>query len=89
MEITINISLILAGLVSILFSIIAYFIKQLHGDFRKVERDMEELKTTTQLIKTEFKSGNELLSQRISFNEKRIELLEQLFMDRNHPVHGP
>lgn len=89
MEITLNISLILAGLVSILFSIIAYFIKQLHGDFRKVERDMEELKTTTQLIKTEFKSGNDLLSQRICFNEKRIELMEQLILDRSHPVHGP
>jgi hypothetical protein len=74
--------MIIGGIVSLLLSIIAYFIKQLHTDFRKVEMDVSEVKMTTQLIKTEFKSGNELLNQRVGFIEKRIELHEQLILEK-------
>jgi hypothetical protein len=89
MEITLNITTIIGALVSLLLSVIAYFIKQLHTDFRKVEKDVSEVKMTTQLIKTEFKSGNELLNQRVGFIEKRIELHEQLILEKRPPVMGP
>jgi hypothetical protein len=82
MELTLNISMLLGAIVSLLLSVIAYFIKQPHTDFRKVEMDVSEVKNTTQLIKTEFKSGHDLLSQRVGFIEKRIDLHEQLMLDK-------
>lgn len=78
MQLTVDLSLILGTLITVLLSVIAFFIKQLHTDFRKVEKDLTEVKTTTQLIKSEFKSSYDLLSQRVTFMERRIELIEQL-----------
>ena len=54
------IQLIFGSITSILLSVVAYFIKQLHSDFRKMELDLSEVKTTTMLIKTEFKSRYDL-----------------------------
>lgn len=76
MELQFDITLILGGLITILLSLIAYFIKQLHTDFKRVERDLIEVKTTTQIIKTEFRSSFEIISQRVLFLEKRLKKLE-------------
>ncbi|MCO4293066.1 hypothetical protein NF867_09340 [Solitalea sp. MAHUQ-68] len=73
------------SLISLLLSVVAYFIRQLHTDFRKVERDLSEVKTTTSLIKSEFKNGYDLLNQKVSYLEKRIEILEhQQFKNYEH-----
>ncbi|POY36963.1 hypothetical protein C3K47_07830 [Solitalea longa] len=73
------------SLISLLLSAVAYFIRQLHTDFRKVERDLSEVKTTTSLIKSEFKNGYDLLNQKVSYLEKRIEILEhQQFKNYEH-----
>jgi len=76
MELQFDITLLLGGLITILLSLIAYFIKQLHTDFKRVERDLIEVKTTTQIIKTEFRSSFEIISQRVLFLEKRLKKLE-------------
>ena len=78
MNLSFDISIFFGSLISLLLSAVAYFIKQLHADFRKVEKDVMEVKATTNLIKTEFKSGFDLLNQKVQFLEKRVENIELL-----------
>lgn len=78
METVNQINIVFGTVISLLLSIVAYFIKQLHSDFRKMEKDIIEVKTTTQLIKTEFKSSHDLLNQRVTYFEKRMDLIELL-----------
>jgi len=59
-------------IISVLLSLVAFFTRQLHTDFKRVEKDLVEVKTTTFLIKTEFKGINELMNQKIEFLEKRL-----------------
>lgn len=67
---------------SILLAVVAYFIRQLHSDFKKMEKDITEVKTMALLIKTEFKNSYDLLSQRVEYLEARIATLE-LFNHKN------
>jgi len=59
-------------IISVLLSMVAFFTKQLHSDFKRVEKDLAVVKTTTSLIKAEFKGINELMNQKIDFLEKRL-----------------
>ena len=80
-----EIQVIFGSITSILLSVVAYFIKQLHSDFRKMEMDLAEVKTTTMLIKTEFKSRYDLLCQRVEYLEKRVENIEHItFKELSH-----
>ena len=73
----INIIATLFGtLITLLLSIVAYFIKQLHTDFKSMEKDLIEVNTMALIIKTEFKSGNDLLNQKVEYIEKRVHNLE-------------
>jgi hypothetical protein len=65
-------------IITLLLAIVAYFIKQLHRDFKRVEKDLGEVKTTTSIIKAEFKGINELMNQKIDFLEKRLNLIERI-----------
>lgn len=67
-----NITVLFGSLISLLLSVVAYFIKQLHTDFKKMEIDLMEVKTMALIIKTEFKSGNDLLNQKVEYLEKRV-----------------
>ncbi len=77
------IQLIFGSITSLLLSVVAYFIKQLHSDFRRMEMDISEVKTTTMLIKTEFKSSYDLLRQRVEYLEKRFETIENIIFKLN------
>lgn len=57
------------SLISLLLSVVAYFIKQLHTDFKRMEKDLVEVKTMALLIKTEFKSSSDLLNQKVDYLE--------------------
>ena len=73
----INIIATLFGtLITLLLSIVAYFIKLLHTDFKSMEKDLVEVKTMALIIKTEFKSGNDLLNQKVEYLEKRVQIIE-------------
>ena len=73
----INIIATLFGtLITLLLSIVAYFIKQLHTDFKSMEIDLVEVKTMALIIKTEFKSGNDLRNQKVKYLEKRVNNIE-------------
>ena len=77
------IQLIFGTFTSILLSVVAYFIKQLHNDFRKMERDIAEVKSTTMLIKTEFRSNFNLLRQQVNYLENRLENVEKITFKLN------
>ena len=73
----INIIATLFGtIITLLLSVVAYFIKQLHIDFKSMEKDLIEVKTMALIIKTEFKSGNDLLNQKVEYIEKRVNNIE-------------
>jgi hypothetical protein len=76
METAINLNIVFGSIISLLLSIVAYFIKQLHTDFRKMEKDLTEVKTMAILIKTEFRSSNDLLNQKVDYLEKRVNNIE-------------
>ena len=71
-----NIAMVFGTLISLLLSFVAYFIKALHTDFKSMEKDLVEVKTMALIIKTEFKSGNDLLNQKVEYLEKRVSNIE-------------
>ena len=71
------------ALISVLLAVVAYFLRQLLADFKRVERDVTEVKSTMALIKAEFKGINELMNQRIEFLERRIHHLETIIFKTN------
>jgi len=66
-------------LISILLSLVVYFVRMLHVDFRRMQKDIAEVKTTTQLIKSEFKGGLELTNQRVGQLETKVKQFETVF----------
>lgn len=73
-EITLNV--LFGSVSSVLLTIVAYFIRQLHSDFKSMEKDITEVKTMALLIKTEFKNSYDLLNQKVDFLEQRVSKLE-------------
>jgi hypothetical protein len=66
-------------LISILLSLVVYFVRLLHVDFRRMQKDIAEVKTTTQLIKSEFKGGLELMNLRVAQLEAKVKQFEDIF----------
>ena len=75
-----NITVLFVTLITLLLSVVAYFIKQLHSDFKSMEKDLIEVKTMALIIKTEFKSGNDLLNQKVEYLEKRVQHIELIIL---------
>ena len=73
-EITLNV--LFGSVSSVLLAIVAYFIRQLHSDFKSMEKDITEVKTMALLIKTEFKNSYDLLNQKVDYLEQRVSKLE-------------
>ena len=82
METAINLNIVFGTIISLLLSVVAYFIKQLHSDFRRMEKDLTEVKTMAILIKTEFKSSNDLLNQKVDYLERRVNHIELTIFKR-------
>nr|MBC7614382.1 hypothetical protein [Pseudopedobacter sp.] len=72
MDLSINLSVIIGFLLSVMLSIIAWFIRQLHQDFRRVQEQVNLLQQTAKVIQSESRSAYELLKLRISFLDWRI-----------------
>ena len=82
-EITLNV--LFGSVSSVLLAIVAYFIRQLHSDFKSMEKDISEVKTMALLIKTEFKNSYDLLNQKVDFLEQRVSKLElNQFKNQDH-----
>lgn len=71
-----NITVLFGSIISILLTVVAYFMKQLHTDFKSMEKDLVEVKTMALIIKTEFKSDRELMNQKLTYLERRVQLIE-------------
>ena len=71
-------------LISVLLSMVVYFVRLLHVDFRRMQKDIAEVKTTTQLIKSEFKGGLELVNQRVGQLESKVKQFEKIFYNSIH-----
>ena len=88
MENELVLNVLLGSVSSLLLAVVAYFIKQLHSDFKKMEKDITEVKTMALLIKTEFKNSYDLLSQRVEYLESRITTLEMLNLKNKRDEKG-
>ena len=76
MQTEITLKVLFGSVSSVLLAIVAYFIRQLHSDFKSMEKDITEVKTMALLIKTEFKNSYDLLNQKVDFLEQRVSKLE-------------
>lgn len=76
MENEITVSVFFGFISSVLLAVVAYFIRQLHTDFKSMEEDMTEVKTMALIIKTEFKNSQDLLNQKVEYLEQRINKIE-------------
>ena len=76
MENEITVSVFFGCISSVLLAVVAYFIRQLHTDFKSMEKDMTEVKTMALIIKTEFKNSQDLLNQKVEYLEQRINKIE-------------
>ena len=76
MENEITVSVFFGFISSVLLAVVAYFIRQLHTDFKSMEKDMSEVKTMALIIKTEFKNSYDLLNQKVEYLEQRINKIE-------------
>ena len=76
MENEITVSVFFGFISSVLLAVVAYFIRQLHTDFKSMEKDMSEVKTMALVIKTEFKNSYDLLNQKVEYLEQRINKVE-------------
>ena len=76
MQNEITVSVFFGFISSVLLAVVAYFIRQLHTDFKSMERDMTEVKTMALIIKTEFKNSQDLLNQKVEYLEQRINKIE-------------
>ncbi|MDH1603303.1 MULTISPECIES: hypothetical protein [Empedobacter] len=88
MENELVLNVLFGSVSSLLLAVVAYFIKQLHADFKKMEKDITEVKTMALLIKTEFKNSYDLLSQRVEYLESRITTLEMLNLKNKRDEKG-
>ena len=79
-----TLSVLFGGLSSLLLAVVAYFIRQLHTDFKSMEKDISEVKTMALLIKTEFKNSYDLLNQKAEFLEQRISRIELSIYKKQH-----
>ena len=71
-----EINILFGSISSLLLAVVAYFIRQLHSDFKNMEKDISEVKTMALLIKTEFKNSHDLLNQKVEYIEQRINKIE-------------
>jgi esterase/lipase len=65
-----------------LFGIIAYWLKQLLSDFKEVEKDIADIKSTSVCIQAEVKRISDLHNQRIIYLEKRNDQFETLIFKK-------
>ena len=80
-----TLSVLFGFISSVLLAIVAYFIKQLHTDFKSMEKDISEVKTMALIIKTEFKSSYDILNQKVQNLDQRISKIELYqFKNQDH-----
>ncbi len=88
MENAVTLNVVFGSLISMLLAIVAYFIKQLHSDFKRMEKDLTEVKTMALLIKKEFKNSYDLLNHKVDYLEHRVNNLEKIILKQFNNEKG-
>jgi hypothetical protein len=68
-----NVALFIGTLLSIMLSVIAWFIRQLHQDFRNMQKEVSALQQTANAIQLETRSSYEMIELKIGFLKWRID----------------
>ncbi len=68
---------------TILLTVIGYFLKQLHADFKKMNFDISDVKSVIRIIEQKQKGNSDLLAKSIEFLERRVSTLEHQFSKQN------
>lgn len=76
-----NITLFIGTLLSFMLSVIAWFIRQLHQDFKNMQKEVSVLQHTANAIQLETRSSHEIIELKIGFLKWRIDEFEK--------PHGP
>ncbi len=84
MNASVDLTWLFGIVISLLLSLVVYFVRLLHVDFRRMQKDLAEVKTTTSLIKSEFKGGLELINLRVGQLEAKIKQIEAFFFNSKH-----
>jgi hypothetical protein len=75
-------------IISLLLSVVAYFVKQLHTDFRGMFADLSDVKNNLNLIKAENRGGYDLLQQKVQFIDDRLSNIEKRRTTKGEPHSG-
>ena len=62
-----------------MLSIIAWFIRELHQDFRSMQKEVSSLQHTANSIQIESRSGSELIKLQMGFLEWRMKEYEKMY----------
>jgi Na+/H+ antiporter NhaC len=77
MDFDFNATLFIGTILSFMLSIIAWFIRQLHQDFRNMQKEVNNLQQTANAIQLETRSSYELIELKIGFLKWRLDEKEK------------
>ena len=80
-EILLVINSILLGVISLMFVLIGYFLKDLHKDFKHLMERVNKLHAETHTHITMFDNLNRLYQRQIDSLSERIKKIEKLFIN--------
>ena len=79
MDFDFNATLFIGTILSYMLSIIAWFIRQLHQDFRNMKKEVNTLQQTANAIQLETRSSYEMIELKIGFLKWRLDEMEKPF----------
>jgi len=77
MDFDFNATLFIGTILSFMLSIIAWFIRQLHQDFRNMQKEVNTLQQTANAIQLETRSSYEMIELKIGFLKWRLDEQEK------------
>jgi hypothetical protein len=77
MDFDFNVTLFIGTILSFMLSIIAWFIRQLHQDFRNMQKEVNTLQQTANAIQLETRSSYEMIELKIGFLKWRLDEQEK------------
>ncbi len=79
-----KLQILFGSVICLLLALIVLFVWQLHADFKKVGKELEEAKAATTWINRVFKGSYQILNQRVYLIERRVKLLESKISNKHH-----
>lgn len=83
-DILLIINSVLLGLISLLFMLIGYFLKDLHKDFKSMMERVNKLHTELQTHVSMFENLTKIFQRQIDGISDRLKKVEKLLFNRNN-----